>query len=74
MEKDKLAALIPKADIRLCLHPIYPRFSEQPISQAEARNRLGLPEGASLLLFFGIVRPYKGLRYLLEAVAKVNRI
>jgi glycosyltransferase involved in cell wall biosynthesis len=72
-ERDRLAALIPKADIRLCLHPTYPRFSEQPIPQAEARKRLSLPEGAPLLLFFGIVRPYKGLRHLLEAVAKVNQ-
>lgn len=38
-------------------------------SQAEARGRLGL--SGDTLLFFGFVRPYKGLRFLLEALPRV---
>lgn len=39
------------------------------------RARLGLPEtapGTPLLLFFGFVRPYKGLNVLLEALSAVH--
>lgn len=36
-------------------------------SRAEARLRLGLPEGAFVYLFLGRVRPYKGLEELLAA-------
>jgi len=36
-------------------------------SRAAAREALGLPEGASVTLFFGHVRPYKGLDVLLAA-------
>jgi len=31
-----------------------------------------LPEGKPILLFFGIVRPYKGLYYLIDALAHVQ--
>jgi len=71
-EKESLLALLPNADFRLCLMPVFQRFSASPIPQKEARNQLGLPENTPILLFFGIVRPYKGLRYLLEALAKLN--
>ncbi len=48
-------------------HPVYQHFGET-IPREEARSRLGVPADAELLLFFGFVRPYKGLRYLLEAM------
>ena len=40
---------------------------------AEARARLGLPAYAPLILFFGIIRPYKGLHDLIEAFASIAR-
>src|SRR5262249_4810473 len=40
--------------------------------QAEARARLGLPCNAPVALFFGMMRPYKGIDYLLEAFAQVR--
>lgn len=48
-------------------HPVYQHFGEA-IPRDEARRRLGVPGDAELLLFFGFVRPYKGLRTLLEAM------
>jgi glycosyltransferase involved in cell wall biosynthesis len=38
------------------------------ISREQARSQLDLPEEARILLFFGIVRAYKGLSVLLEAI------
>ena len=38
------------------------------LSQAEARQTLGLPASAKALLFFGHIAPYKGLEYLIAAL------
>lgn len=51
-------------------HPVYDIFGP-PQGSADARRALGLPEGAKVLLFFGFVRPYKGLQVLLEAMRRV---
>lgn len=39
------------------------------ITPARARSRLGIPEGDPVVLFFGIIREYKGLDILLRAFA-----
>ena len=69
-EQKKLLELIPHARISYCNHPIYQRFSDQIISKDAARQQLGLPTNRPVFLFFGIVRPYKGLKHLIEAVAR----
>ena len=46
-------------------HPIYDGFGAAP-PRDEARRALGLGDGPTFL-FFGFVRPYKGLHVLLEA-------
>jgi glycosyltransferase involved in cell wall biosynthesis len=51
---------------------VYDVFAGQKIPQAEARARLGLPGSGPILLFFGLVRPYKGLACLLDALALLN--
>lgn len=70
-QRDKLKELLPLADPLLVEHPLYDQFAEKRIDKGEARRRLGLPEDRPVLLFFGIVRPYKGLRNLIEALALV---
>lgn len=67
-QREKLKELLPWADPLLIEHPIYDHFAEKRIDKGEARRRLGLPEDRPVLLFFGIVRPYKGLRNLIEAL------
>jgi D-inositol-3-phosphate glycosyltransferase len=49
-------------------HPVYDIFGEK-ISKAEARKKLGLNPADKILLFFGFIRPYKGLDLLLHAMA-----
>jgi glycosyltransferase involved in cell wall biosynthesis len=41
------------------------------VARSEARNRLGVPQEARLALFFGMVRPYKGVTNLLAAWPRV---
>jgi glycosyltransferase involved in cell wall biosynthesis len=52
--------------IRLYL-PVYEQYSDSPMTRAEARNRLGFGEDDRVLLFFGLIRTYKGLDDLIEA-------
>lgn len=44
-----------------------------PPTRTNARRQLGLDGEAPVILFFGYVRPYKGLDVLLEACARVRR-
>jgi D-inositol-3-phosphate glycosyltransferase len=39
------------------------------MTRAEARRRLGLGESEKVALFFGVITPYKGLEFLLGAMA-----
>jgi glycosyltransferase involved in cell wall biosynthesis len=54
------------------LHPLYDNFGE-PIPKSAAREKLGLPQDAKIVLFFGFIRKYKGLDILLEAMKTVNK-
>jgi glycosyltransferase involved in cell wall biosynthesis len=41
------------------------------LTGAEARRRLGIAESEKAILFFGAIRPYKGLEYLVEAFFRI---
>lgn len=62
---ENLRKILPGADIKQSFHPTYEVFRAGSVSKEEARKQLDV-EG-NTILFFGFVRPYKGLRYLLEA-------
>lgn len=49
-------------------HPMYETYG-LPVSMAEARLKLGFNSSDKLILFFGLIRHYKGLDILLEAMA-----
>ena len=68
-ERERLLSLIPHGKVIICPFPIYDMLAEPTsLTQAEARCQLNIPETGRVLLFFGIVRQYKGLIYLLEAM------
>jgi len=70
-QRETLQRLIPNARIELVEHPIYDMFAVQKIDKKSARRKLGLPEDLPLILFFGIVRPYKGLTLLVDALGQL---
>jgi glycosyltransferase involved in cell wall biosynthesis len=52
-------------------HPVFDHFGE-PLPRAEAAARLGLDPANESVLFFGLVRPYKGLDMLIDAWATLR--
>ncbi|MCS7230089.1 MAG: glycosyltransferase [Candidatus Kryptonium sp.] len=66
VEKD-LLKLKPSANYKKVFHPIYEIFGEA-IDKDEARKILGIRPNEKVLLFFGYIRPYKGLDILLKSV------
>ena len=72
-DKRNLEAVIPNPEVRQTYHPIYDIFKEKSavIGKNEAKESLGFKDDSKVILFFGFVRPYKGLKYLLEALPKL---
>ncbi len=67
-----LRRALPWARIKGVSHPPYDVFCRMPLSSREARARLGLEEHEPVALFFGFVRRYKGLRYLIDAMPRTR--
>jgi len=71
-EKGRLVALVTEAQIAVVPHPVYDMFADERIPKEEARRRLGLPLEVPVLLFFGIVREYKGLKDILAVLPEIQ--
>jgi len=71
-ESKRLEALLPGARIFQSSLPV-PRMNLTAQNRDEARAVMGIPEKQPVLLFFGIVRPYKGLRVLLDSLAILKK-
>lgn len=56
----------PANRIAIIPHGHYRDVYARPIACHKARQSLGLPAGARVFLFFGMIRPYKGLEQLLR--------
>ena len=66
---EELKSLKKNANARLGFHALYDMFNTGRVNIKKVRKELGLTKPT--MLFFGYVRPYKGLKYLLEAMALV---
>lgn len=63
---DDLHRWAPDLPSKVIFHPLYTHFGEK-MPRAEAEKTLGLKPGMKNLLFFGLIREYKGLEILLKA-------
>ena len=68
---DELKAFDSLKPRKLLYHPIYDHFGE-PVEKSFARKHLSIAENDKVILFFGIIRKYKGLKLLLHAVSKME--
>ncbi|MDR2585688.1 MAG: glycosyltransferase [Prevotellaceae bacterium] len=65
---DEIAAFCPKKEVRYSPHPVYDIYGKK-MDRNLAAKILDLDGSTHWALFFGLVRPYKGLDWLLEAWA-----
>jgi glycosyltransferase involved in cell wall biosynthesis len=63
-----------RARVRVIPHGHYEGAYPDTVSRTEARQRLGLPVAGVTILFVGWVRPYKGVRELVEAFRSVRSV
>jgi glycosyltransferase involved in cell wall biosynthesis len=68
--REDLLRFRPSANYKEVPHPVYEIFQQNYTSE-EARQKLGIAEDEKVLLFFGYVRAYKGLNYLIDALPEV---
>ncbi|MBT8230061.1 MAG: glycosyltransferase [Bacteroidia bacterium] len=66
-----ISTSLPDKAILSLFHPIYDHYGTS-ISSSEARKKLQLEENCFYLLFFGLIRSYKGLEDLIQALALVK--
>ena len=70
-EKQNLERLLKKPDVAVTPHPTYDAFQMTGIERSRAKEKLNLDMEQKVLLFFGFVREYKGLKHLLKAMPDI---
>ena len=68
---DDLLKISPNSRYTVIQHPLYSHFGAKK-DRSEAERKLGLKPGKKNILFFGLIRKYKGLDILLEAFGKLS--
>jgi glycosyltransferase involved in cell wall biosynthesis len=71
-QRDELLTLLPRADVVVRDMPAFDLFAQCSKPKSEARRQLGIEMRRPVILFFGIVRAYKGLQDLLCALPEVR--
>lgn len=71
MDAEDLQTIITNPMFKQTVHPTYNAFKLENISKEEARKRLDIETDKKVLLFFGFIREYKGLKYLIQAIPEV---
>jgi len=59
------------AKFKISVMPTFNAFKFENMNMQTAREELGIPLNQKVLLFFGFVREYKGLGYLLKAMPRI---
>lgn len=71
-DESDLKSIKPDAIYKRTVHPTYNVFKYKDLSKSEGRQLLNINETEKVLLFFGFVREYKGLKHLLKALPQVT--
>ena len=69
--KDELIQIVQKPIYEKCFHPVYANYP-QKINKDLAREKLNL-KSKNIILYFGLIRNYKGFDILLEAVSILKK-
>lgn len=68
-----LLSIKPDAVYEKAVLPTYNAFKFTDMNKAEARKLLNITDSEKVLLFFGFVREYKGLRHLIAAMPTIRK-
>jgi glycosyltransferase involved in cell wall biosynthesis len=68
-DEKNLLLMLPDAKVRRSFHPTYDMFNFQDFDSGIVRRKFGIQ--GNVLLFFGFIREYKGLKYLISALPDV---
>lgn len=73
-----LKKIVPDAIYEQTVHPTYNVFKFENMSKEVARGKLKINDAERVILFFGFIREYKGLKYLIKAmpdvISKINNV
>ena len=58
--------------VSIKVHPAYNFFKQTDISKKQARDKLKLKDEEKVILFFGLIREYEGLKHLLNAMKLIK--
>jgi D-inositol-3-phosphate glycosyltransferase len=58
---------VPEKAVTVIRHPINNAFPDTALTPSEAKHQLGVKDEEKTILFFGRIRPYKGIEHLLTA-------
>lgn len=72
-DAEDLKSIVSRPNFVTTVLPTFNSFKIKDMSRAEARELLGIPEDKKLLLFFGFVREYKGLKHIIRAMPEIVR-
>lgn len=70
--KREVSGMVSSKQMINAFHPLYKSFDNRRYDAHSAMKELGL-EKKIVLLFFGFIKPYKGLDILMKAFAKLSR-
>ena len=58
--------------VELARHASYVGYYRDDVTRPQARNRLGLSPDARVFLYFGYIKPYKGVEALIESFSRLS--
>lgn len=67
-EEEKINQILQGKKVYYFPHPIYDTLNIKLLKRDESRKKLSIKPEIRLFLMFGIIRKYKGLSYMLEAI------
>ena len=72
-DEQDLKMLVQSPKLIRTVHPTYNQFRKRGIDRSTARRELDIPEDQEVLLFFGFIRKYKGLKHLINALPDIHQ-
>jgi glycosyltransferase involved in cell wall biosynthesis len=71
-EKAELLDILPVSRSITLFHPVYDIFPGEDEPKSLIRERLNLQQDDRVILYFGLIRPYKGVEVLLKAISLIT--